>query len=827
MHWLFLYLATVGNCDEVRYGTCGDIRGEQLIEFLKETGANAVMVSPKNPRWVEAEKNKDFVALAHQNGIHVSTYQGSRGFVHWNKERTALNYPYCYSGQYRAGYGTVIREIAACGFDTVSVAPEEFVWNKAHGPYEFGAHSAKMRDGLLEYLGPDKYPYSPSFAEELRKKYKVPVVQDEANPDFLYFMLARYESVTDAIKYWRDCAREINPQCETTLLLANYLCSDRRYDIGAAWDLIGSQTGVDRLGTDPYVILHNYRGDVDHWYATETAKHLIGANKHRKGDTVLQITRLRKYHRPLRPVEMYGCALSSLAHGLRRVYYFNHAMLMGVKPYCDTPADPGKSRECLKNTFSILKDVSPWVERSHVPRKIAVLYSRAGEDLYQLLLNQGESDLLHQSRSYGYRYSFLANWAVLNALFREGYPFELYYLDQLSYEEIKDFKLLVLPFPLAIPKEKAGILKKAVKNGSHLLVISEYGAVDEFAHRDRSPALLKLLGLKSVSRNEAHRPLRFRKDSPVLPDEGFAGATFSIYTDVELRKGARWLAETPEGQGAGIVLNAAKGRGKTVFLAGEFGIRSPISPVLFCYAGDFDKRKGCTVTDSPWEKIAIFEKDGASVESSLSLSPLVKEYKMYIVYRGAKEAKETDSLVVTLNDETIQELPLKPGWKTPEFAFKPKKAESQNLKITLRGTAGAAAHKMFFTPVRTPEEKAISPTLSERRYLAVLLASIDYLLGEEKPLALQRTGTQDVEATILENEGGVVLFVINWEDTPVKVSVGLNLPTGRYTIEQRNLRGIERFSQQGKGVFSVKDLKDLALDLVPQGIRVLHIQRER
>lgn len=107
MKWLILCLAAWGHGEEVRYGTCG-YQDERLVQFLVEMGANAVMVSPKNPRWVEVEKNKAFVSLARQKGIHVSTFQGSRGFVHWNKERTALNYPYCYSGDYREGYGKVI-----------------------------------------------------------------------------------------------------------------------------------------------------------------------------------------------------------------------------------------------------------------------------------------------------------------------------------------------------------------------------------------------------------------------------------------------------------------------------------------------------------------------------------------------------------------------------------------------------------------------------------------------------------------------------------------------------------------------------------------------
>lgn len=823
---VLIFLGATLECAEIRYGTCGMPGGEELVRFLKEMGANAVMISPVHGREILVEKNKEFIKLAHQNGIYVTTYQGSSYFIHWNRDRTGLKYPYCFSGQYRADYGEVLKRIASAGFDAVSVAPEEFVWERLHALYDFGAYVPKMRQGLLKQLGFDKYPYSEAFAHELRRKYKTDVVQDEREPNFVYMMKARYESVASAIKYWNECVKQVNPNCETTLLFANYLCSDRRYNIGCAWDIIGYETAVDRLGTDPYIILHNYRGDTDHWYATETTVHLVGANRNRKADVILQGTRLRNYNRPLRPVEMYGCALSCVAHGAKQIYFFRHGILMGTKPYDKIPADLNRSQLFLKRTFALLRDIDGWIQNSHIPRKIAVLCSRASEDIYQLLLNRGDSELLHQSRSHGYRYSFLAHWAVLNALFKEGYPFELYYLDRVSFDEIKDFELLIVPFPLVVTKEKARVLKQAVKDGINMLVISEYGSLDEFGRKWRKPLLLKLLGIRSVSRKEIYRAFRMKDDSPILRGENFGGAPFSVYANVKLRSKAKWLACTQDGKGLGIVLNCAY-KGKVIFLAGEFGIKSPVAPVLFCYAGDFDRLTDCSVTDSPWERIAIFKKDNASIESTLSLSPLAREYRMYIVFRGSKDCKETDRLEVALNDRVIKELPLKSGWKVLEFPFKPGDARSHRLKITLRGVAGAQIHKMFFTPVLSRGEKSRPIPVPQKRYLSVLLGCVDYLLGREKPLVFRRQGIEDVEVALREKRNGVrLIFLINWEDFPVRVSVRLSLPEGLYTVEQRGLDRLSRFTSKGKKVFSPEELGELSFDLQPQAILLLRLKPE-
>ncbi|MFC1461331.1 hypothetical protein ACFLQR_02290 [Verrucomicrobiota bacterium] len=827
----FLFPGFPLNADEaIRYGTCGSTGGgKAVIDFLKEMGANAVMVSPVDARAVNVEKNKEFLAAAHEAGLYVSTFHGSRYFIHWNKEKTGLKYPYCYRhSEYRLDYGTVIKQVASCGFDVVSVAPEEMCWMRNHITYEFGAWG-KRATALLDQAGPNKYPYSDTFEKEFKRKYKVPIVQDEANPDFRFFMQARYQSVTDAIKYWNKCAKKTDPSCETTVLLSNVLATDRRYNHGAAWDMVGFQTGVDRIGTDPYIILHNYRGDGDHWYVTETATHLVGAGKKRQADAVLEISRLRNYQRPLRPVEMYGAALSSVFHGARSIYYFQHMMLMEIKPYEKVTSNPARSRADLKKTFSMLKDITPWVEGSYIPRKIAVLYSRSGEDMYQLLLKQGKSDLLHQSRSYGYRYSFLANKGVLGALFKNGYPFEMYFIEQLSYDQIRDFELLILPFPLAVSRDKAKILRKAVKNGANLLVISEYGSLDELGNLNKTASLLDLLGLKSVSRKEGFQALTFSKESPILAGENFAGVPFSVYTDIELLPGAQWLAQTPEGKGIGVVLNEAKKQGKTMFLAGEFGIKAPIVPVLFSYAGDFDRITDCSVTDSPWERIAIFEKNGASVETKLSLCPSVKQYKMYFVYKGGKEAKKTDKLRITLNDKLIKEIPLNPEWENTdnrEFFFTPDPGKIQNLKITLKGAPGAGVHKMYFTPVISAKEKGADIPLSEKRYSAVLLSAIDYLLGEDKPLILRKKGMQDIEATMLEKKNGEkLLLVINWEDSAVKAGLGIPLPAGEYKIEERNQDRMKEFSIKGKKVFSSADLRNLELELKGQEARILRIFR--
>jgi hypothetical protein len=191
---------------------------------------------------------------------------------------------------------------------------------------------------------------------------------------------------------------------------------------------------------------------------------------------------------------------------------------------------------------------------------------------YQLFNETEPPDFLIH-RSHNIRYAYMAQKEVIRFLLREDYMFDLYYLEQLSAKEIKDYALLVVPFPFAIDRKITEILAEAVRNGMDLLVISEFGMTDELGDLYKQSPMLDLLGLKKIPRGETDISLKMQEDSPFLRNAALGGP-FSVHQDLALTGEAKFIAANPEGKGCGVISNTV-GKGHVIFLAGEFGLDLP------------------------------------------------------------------------------------------------------------------------------------------------------------------------------------------------------------------------------------------------------------
>ena len=135
------------------------------------------------------------------------------------------------------------------------------------------------------------------------------------------------------------------------------ICSDRWWDTGVAWDRL-PETGVDFPTTDPYIQLHNYLGDSTHWYVTETAAHLTGSTPKRQCGIVLEASRLRPEYREMDPVEIYGSALSAVAHGAKELAWWHYSHLTNLSRTTDRAEE---SRACVRGVYGLLKQADPWL----------------------------------------------------------------------------------------------------------------------------------------------------------------------------------------------------------------------------------------------------------------------------------------------------------------------------------------------------------------------------------------------------------------------------------------------------------------------------------
>jgi len=119
---------------------------------------------------------------------------------------------------------------------------------------------------------------------------------------------------------------------------------------------------------------------------------------------------------------------------------------------------------------------------------IAFLVSRASEAWWPMDCKNGSSESKQSSRA----------WAVseiaYNFLMKNGYTFDVYYLDQVDdLNVLENYPLIILPFPYSIPKMALPKLNKAFDSGSNFLVFERKGEVDENGKKYKQALLTEFL----------------------------------------------------------------------------------------------------------------------------------------------------------------------------------------------------------------------------------------------------------------------------------------------------------------------------------------------
>jgi hypothetical protein len=156
------------------------------------------------------------------------------------------------------------------------------------------------------------------------------------------------------------------------------------------------------------------------------------------------------------------------------------------------------------------------------------------------------------------RYGHRAQQEFLYCLFREGIPFDLYYLEQATPQELAPYDAVVVPFPFALSDDRARLLTRVAEGGKKVLVLSEFGRCDERGRPRARGALLDLLGLAE----EPSGSRRVRGQPPLVEGE------VEVYESVRPSSAKPLVAG--EG-GAPIILSHAVGRGRVLFAAGPLG----------------------------------------------------------------------------------------------------------------------------------------------------------------------------------------------------------------------------------------------------------------
>ncbi len=381
-----------------------------------------------------------------------------------------------HGGYWVPAFSQILGEIAGAGVTGVDVTPDEFY---------VSIHDLQ------------RMPGNDPCRRLFKQKYGLDVPERIENTEqYRKWLLFQAESTADAFKRLADAARKANPgiELETNLSVAPLLFYNS-LGFGIALDIAGHAMGVDRFGTDPY-----YRLDtLGHYQMPKTALLFQGATPSRETVMMLQAV-CGDFRTPLQdPVWAAGNATSVLMRGVHAIdfYRLNYYANTGSKGP-QNPAYP-----FYKNWIAMVRRLEVLgLKAARVPRDVALVYSRASQDWWEL--KEKVTATRKNKGRYAYPNSAMAGYVALDAvmleLFKGGYPTSLYYLDQpATLQKVLDYKVIVIPFAYSVSIQSAAILKQALARGARILLVKHLGQTNEFGTPYPEPILRELVKRPGVT----------------------------------------------------------------------------------------------------------------------------------------------------------------------------------------------------------------------------------------------------------------------------------------------------------------------------------------
>ncbi len=382
----------------------------------------------------------------------------------------------CPNGPWGEGYTRAIAYLAQYGVDGIGMVPDE--WN-----YDTHAVSywAKHPNAEVARFYGSRPPFCDCpvchtrFKDQWGLEYP-DVKRPWSSADTVWARLARfrYDSTALWLKRSVAAAKQANPKTVTdTMICVLPVCSRDRLYTGAAWDQIGVETGLDCLQTDPYIFLHNYRGDSTHWYPTETMLHLTAANHRAYSGVTLELCRLEERYRDKDPVDVYGAALSCFAQGAREYFWWYYSYTTGQVKFVE-PTAPSRQ---LAAVYKVMQDLDEPVRQARPSGDLLVLYSRASEDLWDLA-EHAKALPPRTSGAWPAKRGFLAHRNVLHWLLRRAVPFQMTFLDNPDPARLAAAKVILVPFAAAVEPAQLATLKQAAEAGKTVVLMSDAASLE-------------------------------------------------------------------------------------------------------------------------------------------------------------------------------------------------------------------------------------------------------------------------------------------------------------------------------------------------------------
>lgn len=458
---------------------------KNMIKNVKAAGINTLCVTPryktqaiypsKYLQHIDYDLLGEFCDEVHEENLNAEVFMVERDpyFGNFTGYRNQIQCIW----DFKDKWANVVTELAGHDLDGMCVPPDEY-WHNAH-----------------RGMPPADDPCTAKFREWYGMEPPQSIGDDAVSRAWIQY---NYRALGEVYASWNELAKKLNPKmARMNILYVGSICYNKRQNI--SFDIIGHATDFDYIMTDPYVGLHV--GLRDHYYVPEVVKHLEGASTNRKSMVCLQGARLRTHQPMLRPIYVYGEAISSLASGGDGVYFYYY----GVWANSDGTLKPAEFHN-IETAFNAMRTLERWgLKDAVVPAQVAMLHNQRGQD-YAELRKSGDMGNGHEAHEKGN-----------DLLLANGYPYRLYYLEQeADWKDIPGLQVIVLPFAYAISDSAVAQLENHLKAGRRLVIMQRMGEADEKGVMRPTPALERLV--------KAYPKQVFR-----IPGEVFAGFSDENY----------------------------------------------------------------------------------------------------------------------------------------------------------------------------------------------------------------------------------------------------------------------------------------------------------
>jgi len=386
----------------------------------------------------------------------------------------------------------LLSEVVANGIDGVYLMPDEYYF-KGHNLPKTDCPTCQQ--GFKAAFGYDALPPKPADTEQYRK-----------------WELFEYNKLEGM---YADVALQLKKQKPNLTIFSNgnqamVQLYNTRMEHGVAMDI---------LGRDPSVTAgHAYGGETlelgSHTAFCRRYKGAFGDDKLMAAMQWLGIT----YNETPDPIKLYGYLLPYIMEGARYVDNYRLNYMFDWKEHWPT----------VIAGFQRMRLLEQWgIGKSRTPASVCVLLSRASEDWWEVkmegLLGQDtvdtsrstvlysqdatlgaivKADTDTRTRELNYeRFHGMASGKCMEGLLIDaGIPYDVRYSDQTdTLANLKNYKLIILPFSYSMSQETFAALQAAIAAGARVLILEQLAPTNEFGTPYPQPLLAALQGNPNVT----------------------------------------------------------------------------------------------------------------------------------------------------------------------------------------------------------------------------------------------------------------------------------------------------------------------------------------